>query len=153
MDAERRLAELGVELPPVAAPLASYVPAVRTGDLVFVAGQVPISPLGAVTLTGKLGDDVSLEQGVAAARQCALQALAAVRAEIGTLDRIRRIVKVSVFVASSRGFSDQPKVANGASDLFQEVFGEQGRHARVAVGVAELPLGAAVEVELIAEVD
>jgi enamine deaminase RidA (YjgF/YER057c/UK114 family) len=152
MDAERRLAELGVELPPVAAPVASYVPAVRTGDLVFVAGQIPMS-LGSVTLTGKLGDGVSVEQGAAAARQCALQALAAVRAEVGTLERIRRIVKVTVFVASSGGFSDQPKVANGASDLFQEVFGEQGRHARAAVGVAELPLGAAVEVELIAEVD
>jgi enamine deaminase RidA (YjgF/YER057c/UK114 family) len=152
MDVDSRLRELGIELPDAARPLASYVPVVVTGSIAFVAGQVPLEG-GAPALTGKLGADVELEAGQAAARRCALQALAALRAELGSLDRVRRIVKVSVFVASAPGFTDQPKVANGASDVLADVFGEQGRHARAAVGVAELPLGVPVEVELIAEVD
>ena len=152
MDAERRLRELGIDLPPVARPVASYVPVVITGSLAFVAGQVPLSD-GRPTVTGKLGSDVSVEDGNAAARQCALQAMAALRAELGSLDRVRRIVRVGVFVASADGFTDQPKVANGASDVLAEVFGDHGRHARVAVGVAELPLGVSVEVEVVAEVD
>jgi enamine deaminase RidA (YjgF/YER057c/UK114 family) len=151
MDAERRLQELGIDLPPVARPVASYVPVVITGSLAFVAGQVPLSD-GRPTLTGKLGSDVSVEDGIAAARQCALQAMAALRAELGTLDRIRRVVRVGVFVASAAGFFDQSKVANGASDVLTEVFGDDGRHARAAVGVAELPLGVPVEVEVLAEV-
>jgi enamine deaminase RidA (YjgF/YER057c/UK114 family) len=152
MDAERRLQELGIELPPVARPVASYVPVVITGSLAFVAGQVPLAD-GRPTMTGRLGSDVSIEDGIAAARRCALQAVAALRAELGSLDRVRRIVRVGVFVASSAGFIDQPKVANGASDALAEVFGDAGRHARAAVGVAELPLGVPVEVEVLAEVE
>lgn len=152
MDVERRLRDLGIDLPPVARPVASYVPVVITGSLAFVAGQVPLSD-GRPTVTGKLGSDVTVDDGIAAARRCALQAVAALRAELGSLDRVRRIVRVGVFVASGEGFTDQPKVANGASDALAEVFGEAGRHARAAVGVAELPLGVPVEVEVLAEVE
>lgn len=152
MGAEDRLRELGIELPPSPAPVASYVPVVVSGRLAFVSGQVPMAE-GKPLWTGKLGGTVDLPAGTEAARRCALQALAALRAQLGSLDRVRRIVKVSVFVASAAGFSDQPKVANGASDLFVEVFGDAGRHARAAVGVAELPLGGPVEVELVAEVE
>jgi enamine deaminase RidA (YjgF/YER057c/UK114 family) len=148
---EERLAELGIELPPAAAPLASYVPVVISRNHAYVAGQVPIED-GRVLSVGHLGAELSIEQGQEATRRCALQALAALRDALGSLDRIKRIVKVDVFVASAPGFTDQPKVANGASDLLAEVFGERGRHARVAVGVAELPLGASVEVALIAAV-
>jgi enamine deaminase RidA (YjgF/YER057c/UK114 family) len=151
MGAEQRLADLAVELPAPPVPVASYVPLVLAGNLAFVSGQVAMEE-GAPLWSGRLGDDLSLEQGAEAARRCALQCLAVLRAELGSLDRVRRIVKVTVFVASSPGFGDQPKVANGASDLLQEVFGDAGRHARAAVGVAELPLRAPVEVELIAEV-
>jgi enamine deaminase RidA (YjgF/YER057c/UK114 family) len=118
--------------------------------LAFVSGQVPISD-GKPMWTGKVGRDLEVDEATEAARRCALQLLAALRGELGSLDRVSRIVKVTVFVASAPGFSDQPKVANGASDLLVDVFGDAGRHARAAVGVAELPLGAAVEVELIAE--
>ena len=152
MTAEARLAELGLELPPTPQPVASYVPVAISGSLAFVSGQVPMED-GRLTVTGKLGAELDLDAGVAAARRCGLQALAALRSALGSLGRVRRIVKVSVFVASARGFTDQPKVANGASDLFVEVFGEAGRHARAAVGVAELPLGAPVEVELVAEIE
>jgi enamine deaminase RidA (YjgF/YER057c/UK114 family) len=152
VDAESRLDELGIQLPPVAAPVASYVPVVVSGDLAFVSGQVPLDQ-GAPMWTGRLGQEIDVETGVEAARRCAVQILAALRAELGTLARLRRIVKVSVFVASAPGFTEQPKVANGASDLFVDVFGEAGRHARAAVGVAELPLGVPVEVELIAAID
>jgi enamine deaminase RidA (YjgF/YER057c/UK114 family) len=151
VDAEGRLEELGIRLPPVAAPVASYLPVVVAGDLAFVSGQVPLDE-GAPMWTGRLGDGIDVEAGVEAARRCAIQILAALRSELGTLLRVRRIVKVSVFVASAPGFVEQPKVANGASDLFVDVFGEAGRHARAAVGVAELPLGVPVEVELIASV-
>jgi enamine deaminase RidA (YjgF/YER057c/UK114 family) len=149
--AEEQLAALGIELPDPPTPVASYVPVVVSGGLAFVAGQVPLAE-GKLLATGKLGADLDAEAGADAARTCALQALAALRAELGSLDRIRRIVKLTVFVASAPGFTDQPKVANGASDLLGEVFGEMGRHARSAVGVSELPLGAPVEVEVTAEV-
>ncbi len=146
---EERLAELGLELPPAPAPVASYVPVTVAGELAFVAGQVPLEE-GTVLLGGKVGAEVSIEAANGAARRCALQALSALREALGTLDRVTGIAQVTVFVASAPGFTDQPKVANGASDALVEVFGEAGRHARVAVGVAELPLGAAVEVAVIA---
>lgn len=146
MSATARLAELGIELPPVATPAGSYVPAVRTGNLVYTAGQVPLD-----APRGKVGADVSADDAQAAARVCALQALAAVDGLVG-LDSIVRIVKVVGFVASAPGFTGQPGVINGASDLLGEIFGEAGAHARSAVGVAELPLGVPVEVELIVEV-
>ena len=151
INVEDRLAELGIELPPAAAPVASYVPVVVAGGLAFVAGQVPLEE-GAPMVTGRLGADLETEEGARWARRCGLQALSALRAELGSLDRITRVVKVTVWVASTEGFTEQPKVANGASDLLAEVFGEAGRHARAAVGVAELPMGAPVEVELIAEI-
>ena len=151
MGAEERLAELGLELPPVPQPVASYVPVVVAGGLAFVAGQVASSE-GKLLFEGKLGEALGVEEGMQAARRCALQAMAALRSALGSLGRVQRIVKLTVFVASAPGFAEQHKVANGASDLFGEVFGELGRHARSAVGVAELPLGAPVEVEAIAEV-
>src|SRR5437867_3903001 len=152
MGVEDRLAGLGIELPPVPSPVASYIPVVVSGGLAFVAGQIPLSE-GELLVTGKLGAELAAEAGADAARRCAIQALAALRAELGSLDRIRRIVRLTVFVASAPGFTDQPKVANGASDLLGEVFGELGKHARSAVGVAELPLGAPVEVEVTAEIE
>jgi enamine deaminase RidA (YjgF/YER057c/UK114 family) len=152
MSAEDRLVELSLELPPAPQALASYVPVVVTGNLAFVAGQVPLSE-GALMWSGKLGAELDVLKGAEAARRCALQILSALRAELGSLDRIRRVVKVTVWVASAPGFTDQPKVANGASDLFVDVFGDAGRHARAAVGAPELPLGAPVEVELIAEIE
>ncbi|PPK65820.1 RidA family protein [Actinokineospora auranticolor] len=145
-----RLAELGIDLPPVAAPAGSYVPAVRAGALVFTAGQIPLVD-GAVAATGKVGAEVSPEEAQRLARVCALNALAAVDALVG-IDSVVRVVKVVGFVASAGGFTGQPAVLNGASDLLAEVFGEVGRHARSAVGVAELPLGVPVEVELVVEV-
>jgi enamine deaminase RidA (YjgF/YER057c/UK114 family) len=146
-----RLAELGLTLPPVTAPVAAYVPALRTGAFVYVSGQVPIVD-GKLSAAGKVGAEVSASDAAGFARTCALNALAAAAAAAGGLNAIRRIVKVTGFVASAPGFNGQPQVINGASELFIEVFGEDGRHARSAVGVAELPLNAPVEVELIAEV-
>jgi enamine deaminase RidA (YjgF/YER057c/UK114 family) len=148
---EERLAELGIELPPAPAPVASYVPVAVAGDLAFVAGQVPIED-GQVTLTGRLGDEVGIEQGQAAARRCALQAVSALRDALGSLDRVAQIPQVTVYVVSVPGFIDQPKVANGASDVLVQIFGEAGKHARAAVGVVELPLGAPVEVQVTARV-
>ena len=148
---EERLRELGIELPPPPSAVASYVPVRVSGSLAFVAGQVPLVE-GEMLHPGKLGAEVSLEQGAEAARRCALQVLAALREALGSLDRVRGIVQVSVFVASAAGFTDESKVANGASDLLVEVFGDAGRHARAAVGVAELPLGASVEIALLAEI-
>jgi enamine deaminase RidA (YjgF/YER057c/UK114 family) len=145
-----RLGELGIELPAVAKPLAAYVPAVRTGNLVYTAGQLPLAD-GNLLLSGKVGDEVSPEEGKALARTCALNALAAVDALVG-VDSITRVVKVVGFVASAPGFTGQPGVINGASELFADVFGDAGAHARSAVGVAELPLDAPVEVEVIVEV-
>jgi enamine deaminase RidA (YjgF/YER057c/UK114 family) len=150
MSASTRLGQLGVALPEVVAPLASYVPAVRTGNLVYTAGQLPMES-GRLALTGKVGAEVSPEEGKAMARVCALNALAAVNSVVG-IDAVTRVVKVVGFVASAPGFNGQPSVVNGASDLLAEVFGDKGAHARSAVGVSELPLDAPVEVELIVEV-
>ena len=147
---QERMLELGLELPQVPMPAASYVPAVRTGNLVFTAGQVSFED-GEIRVTGKVGDAVSLEEAQHAARLCALNALAAAASEAGGLDRISRIIKVVGYVASAPGFNGQPQVVNGASDLLGEIFGENGHHARSAVGVAELPLGVPVEVEMIVE--
>jgi enamine deaminase RidA (YjgF/YER057c/UK114 family) len=146
----RRLAELGIELPEVVRPVAAYVPAKRSGSLVYTAGQVPMVA-GKLAAAGKVGADVSPEQAKQLARTCGLNALAAVNALVG-IDAVTQVVKVVGFVASAPGFTGQPAVINGASELFGEVFGEAGAHARSAVGVAELPLNAPVEVELIVEV-
>ncbi len=148
---EQRLAELGVELPEVAAPLAAYVPAVRTGAHVHTSGQLPFVK-GELAATGKVGAGVDPEQAKELARLCVLNALAAVRAELGDLGRVARVVKVVGYVASAPSFTAQPAVVNGASELLGEVFGDAGRHARSAVGVAVLPLDAPVEVELVVEV-
>ncbi|HEU0190218.1 MAG TPA: RidA family protein [Mycobacterium sp.] len=145
-----RLAELGVELPGVVAPVASYLPAVRSGNLVFTSGQLPMQA-GKLPHVGKVGGAVSAADGTACARTCALNALAAIDALVG-IDAVVRVVKVVGYVASAPGFTGQPAVINGASDLLGEVFGEAGQHARSAVGVAELPLDAPVEVELVVEV-
>jgi enamine deaminase RidA (YjgF/YER057c/UK114 family) len=150
VSAEARLAGLGITLPEPPAPIASYVPAARTGSLIFISGQVPMRD-GSLPRTGLVGRDLTVEEGAEEARWCALNCLAQVRAAAGTLDAVARIVKLTVFVASAPGFGQQPIVANGASDLMAEVFGEAGRHARAAVGCSDLPLGAPVEVELIAE--
>jgi enamine deaminase RidA (YjgF/YER057c/UK114 family) len=146
-----RLAGLGLALPPVAAPQAAYVPAVRTGNYVYVSGQLPFVD-GKLQTVGKVGEAVSAEEAAALARLCALNGLAAAASVGGGLDAITRIVKVTGFVASVPSFTGQPAVINGASELFIEVFGEAGRHARSAVGLAALPLDSPVEVELIAEV-
>jgi enamine deaminase RidA (YjgF/YER057c/UK114 family) len=148
---EERLASLGLTVPEVVPPVAAYVPAARTGDLVFTAGQLPARD-GEMLAIGKLGGEVSEEQGYECARQCALNALAAIKAELGSLEEVRRVVKATVFVASTPDFTAQPKVANGASELLAEAFGEAGRHARSAVGVPVLPLDVPVEVELVVEV-
>ena len=144
-----KLAELGIRLPPVAAPVASYVPAVRTGQLVFTSGQLPFVD-GGLRRTGKVGGSVSIEDATADAKVCALNALAAVDELVG-LDQVARVVRVVGYVASAEGFTGQPRVVNGASELLGKIFGEAGRHARSAIGVAELPLGAPVEVELTVE--
>ena len=146
-----RLAELGLTLPPVAAPGSAYVPAVRSGAFVYTSGQLPTVD-GKLPAVGKVGGEVSVSDAAGLARTCALNALAAAASQAGGLDGILRIVKVTGFVASAPGFGGQPQVVNGASELLIEVFGEDGRHARSAVGVAELPLNSPVEVELIAEV-
>jgi enamine deaminase RidA (YjgF/YER057c/UK114 family) len=148
---EERLEAMGLAVPDVATPVAAYVPAVRSGSHVYTSGQLPLRD-GELICTGLVGAEVSPEQATECAQQCALNALAAVRAEIADLGAVARIVKVVVFVASAAGFTGQPQVANGASELLGEVFGDAGRHARSAVGVAVLPLGAPVEVELIVEV-
>jgi enamine deaminase RidA (YjgF/YER057c/UK114 family) len=148
--ATARLAELGIELPEVAKPLAAYVPAVRSGNLVYTSGQLPMQA-GKLAATGKIGADVTPEQGKELARICALNALAAVDSLVG-LDEITQVVKVVGFVASAPGFNGQPGVINGASHLLAEVFVDRGTHARSAVGVSELPLDSPVEVELVVEV-
>lgn len=147
---EDRLRSLGYELPPVPRPAGSYVPATRAGALIFTAGQVPFKE-GQLAYAGKVGQDVSVEDAKEAARLCALNALAAVKAEAGSLENVGRVVKVTGYVASAAGFNDQPQVMNGASELIGELFGEKGLHARTAVGVAELPLNAPVEVEITVE--
>jgi enamine deaminase RidA (YjgF/YER057c/UK114 family) len=151
MSAEARLKELGIDVPEPVSPVASYVPAVKSGNQLWISGQV--TKKGDKLLhNGKLGAGVTVEQGQEAARQCALNALAAARKALGSLDRVARVIKVVGYVASAPGFTDQPKVVNGASDLLVQIFGENGRHARSAVGVAELPLGVCVEVEMVLEI-
>jgi enamine deaminase RidA (YjgF/YER057c/UK114 family) len=145
-----RLAELGITLPQAAAPVAAYVPVVLTGNLAHVSGQLPF--LDGQLVTGRLGEGLTLDQGVAAARACGLMILAQLQAALGSLDRVERVVKLGAFVNSTDTFTDQPKVANGASELMAAVFGEAGRHARSAVGVPALPLGAAVEIDAIVAV-
>jgi len=152
MSATARLAELGLTLPTVAAPVAAYVPTVRTGNLVWTSGQLPFVD-GSLPITGKVGAEVEAGRAQELAGTCALNALAAIAAEVGDLDRVRRVVKVVGFVASAPGFFGQPGVINGASELLGQVFGDAGRHARSAVGVAVLPLDAPVEVEVVVEVD
>ena len=147
MSAESRLRELGIELPEPAAPVASYVPVVVEGGFAYVSGQISI--VDGRLFTGRLGDDVSMEEGIIAARACGLMILAQIKATLGSLDRVERVVKLGAFVTSTPDFTDQPKVANGASDLMADVFGDAGKHARAAVGAPSLPLGAAVEVDAI----
>ena len=147
---EDRLAELGLTVPDVAKPVASYVPALRTGSLVYTSGQLPMRS-GELMATGKVGDSVSPEDAAECAQQCALNAIAAVKAEVGDLDAVKRVVKVVCFVSSDPSFTGQPQVANGASELLGKAFGDVGVHARAAVGVPVLPLDAPVEVEIIVE--
>ena len=148
---EERLAELGLRVPEVATPVAAYIPALRSGHHVFTSGQLPMRD-GELMLTGKVGGEVTQEEAVECGRQCALNALAAVKSEVGDLSNVKRIVKVVAFIASTPDFTAQPQVANGVSELLGEVFGEAGRHARSAVGVNVLPLDSPVEVELVVEV-
>ena len=148
---EDRLAEMGLAVPEVAAPVAAYVPAVRSGDHVYTSGQLPMR-VGELIATGKVGGEVTAEEAYACAQQCALNGVAAIKAELGDLSLVRRVVKVVVFVASTPDFTGQPAVANGASELLGSVFGDAGVHARSAVGVPALPLDSPVEVELLVEV-
>jgi enamine deaminase RidA (YjgF/YER057c/UK114 family) len=148
---EERLEELGLSVPGVAAPVAAYIPAIRSGNHVYTSGQLPMRD-GRLLHTGAVGGVVSQDEAVDCARQCALNALAAIKAEVGELAAVKQVVKVVVFVASTPDFTNQPLVANGVSELLGEVFGDAGRHARSAVGVAVLPLHAPVEVELLVEV-
>jgi enamine deaminase RidA (YjgF/YER057c/UK114 family) len=147
MTIEARIAELGLTLPEPAAPVASYVPAVEAGGMLYISGQLPF--LDGVLMTGKLGDAHSLENGQAAAKACALMLIAQMKKALGSLDRVERIVKLGVFCASTPDFTDQPKVANGASDLMEAVFGDAGKHARSAVSVPVLPLDAMVEIDAV----
>ncbi len=149
---EDRLLELGIKLPELSTPLGSYKPASTSGSLIFISGQLPLVG-GKLTHEGKLGADVSVEDGMNAAWACSINALPVMTKELGSLDRVKKIVKLTGYVSSSPGFSQQANVVNGASDLFYQVFGDDGRHARAAVGVSELPLNAPVEIEVIAELE
>jgi enamine deaminase RidA (YjgF/YER057c/UK114 family) len=151
MSIDQRLNELNINLPQPAAPVAAYVPSVEMGGLLHISGQISIDEDGSL-IKGRLGEDADLEAGQQAARRCGIMLLAQIKAALGSLDRVERIVKLGVFVNSAPSFTDQPKVANGASELMQDVFGDAGRHARSAVGVAVLPLGVAVEVDAIVAV-
>ncbi len=151
MSYEAKLVELGITLPPPPKPVATYIPAVLTGQLLFLSGVVPFRD-GKLVLEGKLGKDLTVDQGYEAARIALLNALAIVRSELGSLDRVAKVVRLIGYVASAEGFTQQPAVINGASDLLVRIFGEAGRHARAAVGAAGLPLDAPVELELIVEV-
>jgi enamine deaminase RidA (YjgF/YER057c/UK114 family) len=148
---EERLAEMGLQIPPLAGSVATYVPAVRTGSYVYISGQLPWRD-GELIHSGKVGADVSPDDAYECARQCALNALAAIRSQVGDLSAVTRVVKLVGFVASDPGFTEQPQVVNGASELLGQIFGDVGQHARSAVGVAVLPLDTPVEVELIVEV-
>ena len=151
MGYEDKLKELGLSLPDVAKPVAAYVPAVKSGDYVYTSGQIPLVK-GEVKYKGKLGQEFTVEDGYEAAKICALNCLAAVKSVAGSIDNVEKVVKIVGFVNSAAGFTDQPKVVNGASELVGKVFGAAGEHARSAVGVSELPLGVAVEVEMIVKV-
>lgn len=153
MSVEDRLAELGITLPPASAPLANYVPYAQEGNLLFIAGQVPRGDDGQLQFIGKVGKDLFAEDGYAAARLCALNCLAQVQAALGSLDKVKRIIKVNGFVNSAEDFTGQPQVINGASDIIVEVMGERGMHARAAVGCSQLPGGVAAEVEMIVAVE
>lgn len=152
MSAENRLSELGISLPEPAAPVAAYVPSVEVDGMLHFSGQLPFRKDGSL-ITGRLGQDMDVDRGREAAERCAVMLIAQIKAALGSLDRVGRIVRLGVFVASDAGFTDQPKVANGASELMEKVFGEAGRHARSAVGVPVLPLGAAVEIDAVVAVD
>jgi len=149
---EERLVELGITLPVPPKPAGSYIPVIKTGNLLFVSGQIPMKE-GKVVFQGKVPTDISMEDAQKASKLCIINALAQLKAEIGTLDKISKIVKVSGFVNSSQDFVEQPKIINAASDLLFEIFGDKGKHSRVAVSVASLPLNSTVEIDLIAEVN
>jgi enamine deaminase RidA (YjgF/YER057c/UK114 family) len=151
MSIDQRLAELGITLPQPAAPVAAYVPAVEANGLLHISGQVSVDEAGNL-IKGRLGDDLDLDAGTEAARRCGIMLIAQMKAALGSLERVERVVKLGAFVNSAASFTDQPKVANGASVLMQEVFGDAGRHARSAVGVPVLPLGVAVEIDAIVAV-
>ena len=152
MNVEKKIEELGIQIPDMAAPAAMYVPVKQTGNLVFISGQIPVVK-GELKFTGKAGGEKSLEDAKASARLCAINIVAALKAHLGDLDRVKSIVKITVFVSSASGFNNQHLVANGASELLFDVFGEAGRHTRSAVAVNELPLDALTEVEAIVEVE
>lgn len=147
-----RMEGLGLALPAAPKPVAAYIPCRRVGNLLFIAGQIPMKD-GQLIAKGSVPGQVSLEQAVACARQCVLNGLAVIKAEVGSLDRVKQFVRLGVFVCCEAGFYEQPKVANGASELVVEIFGEKGKHARAAVGSIALPLGAPVEVEFVVEVE
>jgi enamine deaminase RidA (YjgF/YER057c/UK114 family) len=149
---EAKIKQMGISIPEVVKPLAAYIPALQVGNLVMTSGQVPISA-GMLKYKGKVGKDLSEDQGKEAAKLCALNCLSAIKSVIGNLDIIKRVVKLTVFVNSAEGFTAQPKVANGASEFIGEIFGEAGKHVRSAVGVSELPLDSAVEIEMMVEVN
>ena len=151
MSIDQRLAELGITLPEPAAPVAAYVPAVEAGGLLHISGQISVDE-GGNLIKGRLGEDMNVDAGTEAARRCGIMLIAQMKAALGSLDRVERIVKLGAFVNSATSFTDQPKVANGASELMQAVFGDAGRHARSAVGVPVLPLGVAVEIDAIVAV-
>jgi enamine deaminase RidA (YjgF/YER057c/UK114 family) len=148
---EAKIKQLGITIPEPVKPLAAYIPAMQVGSLVMTSGQVPISA-GIVKYQGKVGRELSEEDGKDAAKLCAINCLSAVKSVIGSLDKIKRVLKLTVFIASAEGFTAQPKIANGASELIGEIFGEAGKHVRSAVGVSELPLNSAVEIEMIVEI-
>jgi enamine deaminase RidA (YjgF/YER057c/UK114 family) len=148
---EEKLNEMGIEIPVAPKPLASYIPATKAGNLIFTAGQIPMVD-GELKYKGKVGKEISLAEGIKAAELCTVNCLSVIKSEVKNLDNIKRVIKVTVFVNSTNGFTDQPKVANGASDLLVKIFGDNGKHARSAVGVNELPIDSSVEVEMIVEV-
>ncbi len=152
MGAEQKLEELGLTLPEVPKPVAAYVPGARSGNIIYTSGQIPFEN-GVLVYKGRLGEDLVLEDGYKAARLCCLNCLGIIKSMVGNLNKVKKIIKINGFVNSSPDFTDQPKVINGASDLCLDVFGEKGKHARAAVGTSGLPLGAAVEVEIIVEVE
>ena len=148
---EEKIKKMGIEIPEAAKPLAAYIPALKVGNLIMTSGQVPVVN-GVIKFLGKVGKDLSEEEGKEAAKLCAINCLSAVKSVIGNLDKIKRVVKLTVFVNSAENFTAQPKVANGASEFIVEIFGDSGKHARSAVGVSELPLNSAVEIEMTVEV-